>query len=51
MLGNCRYLIGSRDDAEDLVQEVFVKAFFALEKFEGQSSSTPGCGESRSIIV
>jgi len=38
VLGNCRYLTGSRDDAEDLAQEIFVKAFFALERFEGRSS-------------
>ena len=38
VLGNCRYLTGSRDDADDMAQEVFVKAFFALSKFEGRSS-------------
>ena len=38
VLGNCRYLTGSRDDADDMAQEVFVKAFFALQKFEGRSS-------------
>ena len=38
VLGNCRYLTGSREDADDMAQEVFVKAFFALSKFEGRSS-------------
>ena len=38
VLGNCRYLTGSRDDADDLAQEVFVKAFFALPRFEGRST-------------
>ena len=38
VLGNCRYLTVARDDADDMAQEVFVKAFFALSKFEGRSS-------------
>jgi len=28
----------NREQAEDLIQEIFVKAYFALETFEGQSS-------------
>lgn len=35
---NCRYLSRSSADAEDLAQEVFVKAFFGLGGFEGRSS-------------
>lgn len=35
---NCRYLSRSVADAEDLAQEVFVKAFFGLKGFEGRSS-------------
>jgi RNA polymerase sigma-70 factor (ECF subfamily) len=38
VLANCRHLTRSRDDAEDLAQDVFVKAFFRLESFEGRSS-------------
>jgi RNA polymerase sigma factor, sigma-70 family len=37
ILANCRYLTRSPDDAEDLAQEVFVKAFFNLDGFEGRS--------------
>lgn len=35
---NCRYISGSPADAPDLTQEVFVKAYFALARFEGRSS-------------
>lgn len=35
---NCRYLTGSPTDAEDLAQEVFVKAYFGLAGFEGRAS-------------
>jgi RNA polymerase sigma-70 factor (ECF subfamily) len=37
ILANCRYLTRSPDDAEDLAQEVFVKAYFGLDRFEGRS--------------
>ena len=35
---NCRYISGSPSDTPDLTQEVFVKAYFALSRFEGRSS-------------
>lgn len=38
VVANCRHLTGSPAEAEDLAQEVFVKAFFALRKFEERSS-------------
>lgn len=38
VVGNCRYLTRSPDDAQDLAQEVFVKAFFGLGSFEGRAS-------------
>lgn len=34
---NCRVITRSPADSEDLAQEVFVKAFFALRRFEGRS--------------
>jgi RNA polymerase sigma-70 factor (ECF subfamily) len=37
ILANCRYLTRAPNDAEDLAQEVFVKAFFGLKRFEGRS--------------
>jgi len=37
VLANCRYLTGSADDAQDLAQEVFVKAYFGLGRFRGES--------------
>lgn len=40
VLANCRYLTRAAADSEDLAQEVFLKAFFALERFEGRSAFT-----------
>lgn len=37
VLANCRYLTRSPDDAEDLAQEVFVKAYFGIRRFRGES--------------
>ncbi len=37
VLANCRYLTRSAADAEDLAQEVFVKAYFGLKRFRGES--------------
>jgi RNA polymerase sigma-70 factor (ECF subfamily) len=31
-------MVSNREQAEDLIQEIFVKAYFALESFEGGSS-------------
>ena len=38
MLANCRYLSGSAEDAQDLAQDVFVKVYFALRRFRGEST-------------
>ncbi|MCC6589543.1 MAG: RNA polymerase sigma factor [Bryobacterales bacterium] len=38
ILANCRYLTRDPIHAEDLAQEVFVKAYFGLRTFQGQSS-------------
>jgi RNA polymerase sigma-70 factor, ECF subfamily len=38
VLANCRHMTNAHHDAEDLAQEVFVKAYFALESFEGRST-------------
>jgi RNA polymerase sigma-70 factor (ECF subfamily) len=38
VLANCRYLTGSADDAQDLAQEVFVKAYFGLRRFRQDSA-------------
>ena len=37
VLSNCRSLSGSEADGEDLAQEVFVKAYFGIARFEGRS--------------
>jgi RNA polymerase sigma-70 factor (ECF subfamily) len=38
VLANCRYLTRSAPQAEDLAQEVFIKAYFGLPGFEGRSA-------------
>jgi RNA polymerase sigma-70 factor, ECF subfamily len=38
ILANCKYLTRDEQYYEDLAQEVFVKAFFALRTFEGRST-------------
>jgi RNA polymerase sigma-70 factor (ECF subfamily) len=37
ILANCHHLTGSREDAQDLAQEVFVKIYFNLRSFMGRS--------------
>jgi RNA polymerase sigma-70 factor (ECF subfamily) len=38
VVANCRYITRDENNAEDLAQEVLVKAFFGLRGFEGRSS-------------
>jgi RNA polymerase sigma-70 factor (ECF subfamily) len=38
MLGISTRILGSREDARDCVQEAFLQAFSAIERFEGRSS-------------
>jgi RNA polymerase sigma-70 factor (ECF subfamily) len=38
ILADCLYLTRDANNSEDLAQEVFVKAFFAMRRFEGRSS-------------
>src|SRR6202161_3231742 len=38
VVANCRYITRDQNNAEDLAQEVLVKAFFGLRGFEGRSS-------------
>lgn len=35
---HCERLVGDRDDAEDIAQEAFLKAYNSLSKFEGHQS-------------
>lgn len=38
ILADCRYITRDENNSEDLAQEVFVKAYFAIRQFEGKSS-------------
>jgi RNA polymerase sigma-70 factor, ECF subfamily len=38
VVANCRYITRDPNNAEDLAQEILVKAFFGLRGFEGRSS-------------
>lgn len=38
IVADCRHMTRDANNAEDLAQEVFVKAFFGLPRFEGRSS-------------
>jgi RNA polymerase sigma-70 factor, ECF subfamily len=38
IVADCRHITRDENNADDLAQEVFVKAFFGLRKFEGRSS-------------
>jgi RNA polymerase sigma-70 factor, ECF subfamily len=38
VVANCRYITRDPNNAEDLAQEVLVKAFFGLRGFEGRST-------------
>jgi RNA polymerase sigma-70 factor (ECF subfamily) len=38
IVADCRYMTRDESNAEDLAQEVFVKAFFGLRGFEGRST-------------
>ncbi len=38
VVANCRFLTRQPENAEDLAQEVFVKAYFALSRFRGGST-------------
>ena len=38
VVANCRYITRDPNNAEDLAQEILVKAFFGLRTFEGRSS-------------
>jgi RNA polymerase sigma-70 factor, ECF subfamily len=38
IVADCRYMTREESSAEDLAQEIFLKAFFGLRSFEGRSS-------------
>jgi RNA polymerase sigma-70 factor (ECF subfamily) len=42
LLRIAQHLMHSREDAEDIVQEAFLKAFLHLDQFREDSNSRPG---------
>ena len=47
LLAFCRHMLGSREDAEDVLQEVFAAAFNAMMADDGRSTFAPGSTGSR----
>ena len=47
LLAFCRHMLGSKEDAEDVLQEVFAAAFNAVLADERQINARPGCTGSR----
>jgi RNA polymerase sigma-70 factor (ECF subfamily) len=41
LLAHCYRLLGSADEAEDLVQETYLRAWRSYGSFEGRSTITP----------